>query len=280
MKHLSTVVSTMRTAALAVAFGVCVGDASPALAQTSDPAATFVETPAANRTGGDDSWDITLGAGGGVTSAYPGSRALRGTGVPMFSISYRDTVFLNAQGLGINVVDTHGFKTGPILTYDVNRDEKWDTRLRGMGDVEYALAGGAFLSYGYGPFDVTTIVKQAITHMNYGLSGSVEANYHGSITSDLSFQIGPDMEFGNANFERTWFGVSSDQSQRSGLRAYHARAGVQDVGVHAGLTYNWSAHSVIQIFAGAKELVSSAADSPLVQRKTEALAGLGIAYHF
>jgi outer membrane scaffolding protein for murein synthesis (MipA/OmpV family) len=41
-----------------------------------------------------------------------------------------------------------------------------------------------------------------------------------------------------------------------------------------------SEHIVLRGFAGVKELVGDAGDSPIVQQKTQGSVGVGAAYHF
>jgi len=91
---------------------------------------------------------------------------------------------------------------------------------------------------------------------------------------------GPDLEFGNGDFERTWFGISSAQSTTSGLPVYAPRAGINRVGLHAGLTYRATRHVLCRLFARVSEIAGDAAQSPIIERRTQVDFGAGIAYHF
>jgi outer membrane scaffolding protein for murein synthesis (MipA/OmpV family) len=226
-------------------------------------------------------WNVTLGAGIAARPVYQGASAYRVRPIPLFSASYGNLVFLDARGLGINAINWNGLRAGPILGFEGGRSESDDTRLNGLGDISSSLTGGAFAAYHFGPFEISATVRQAITHTGNGLAGLVWFNYrHPIIPDKLDLIAGPDLEFADGQYARTWFGVSQTQSAQSGLPVYTPGAGVKDVGLHLSLTYHYSEHFLLRGFAGIKELTSDVANSPIVQSKTQGLIGLGVAYHF
>ena len=56
--------------------------------------------------------------------------------------------------------------------------------------------------------------------------------------------------------------------------------GVNDYGIHVGLTYAWSQQVVVRVFADQKWLGDDITGSPIVTRTTETLVGIAAAYHF
>ena len=79
---------------------------------------------------------------------------------------------------------------------------------------------------------------------------------------------------------QTYFGVTANQSARSGYRQYTAKAGFENV--NAALSWDhviapsWSLHSAV----GFTRLTSDAADSPLTKRKNTPLLMTGFTYKF
>jgi outer membrane protein len=230
---------------------------------------------------GAGAWSVTLGGGVAATPAYAGADTDRARIVPFAEIIYDKTLYLGADGLRVNLINSHGFHAGPLLSYLGGRNDDSDPRLYGLGDIHASLTAGAFVSYNYRHFQIATSVRQAITNTDNGLLGEVQADYLLPLMKRrMVIAFGPDMEFANARYNQTWFGVSQAQSFDSGLPMYTPGGGVRDYGVHATLTYHYSEHMILRAFGSIKNLTGDDANSPLVEDRTQSLFGVGLAYHF
>ncbi|HUZ33498.1 MAG TPA: MipA/OmpV family protein [Xanthobacteraceae bacterium] len=226
-------------------------------------------------------WDITLGAGIAAVPTYPGAKDYHARLVPLASITYRNTFFLGPSGLGMNAINWNGFRAGPVLGYLGGRNQSDDPHLNGLGDIQPSLTAGMFASYRMGPFEVGGTVRQAVVHTNNGLVGRVQLDYRRPIIANkLEFDVGPEIDLGDSQYERTWFGVSPGQSARSGLPAFTPGGGVTDAGAHLMFNYRYSEHILFRAFGDVREFVGDASNSPIVQSKTQAIIGIGIAYHW
>jgi len=226
-------------------------------------------------------WNVTVGIGVGAEPTFPGASAYRASPIPLVAVKYRDLVFLGPGGLGVNVIDWRGFRAGPLLGYGPGRDQSDDPHLNGLGDIARTVTGGGFISYTAGPIRVAGTLRQALTHSSYGLTGRLQLDYRQPlIPRKLFFEAGPEVDFANDRYARTWFGVSPGQSVASGLPVFTPGGGVKDVGANANLTYRYTQHILLRGFVDVRELVGDVADSPIVQSKTQALVGAGVAYHF
>ncbi len=226
-------------------------------------------------------WNVNLGAGVGVVPDFPGANAYRARVLPFFLVNYGKVLFFGPMGLGVNVVNANGFRAGPLIGFQGGRNEGDDAHLHGLGDISASLTGGFFAAYQSGPVRVSATVRQALTHTDNGLQGLVQLDLLVPMPArKMLLSFGPDIEFANARYTQTWFGVSAAQAQQSGLPTYQAGAGVRDFGVHANASYLLDRHIVLRGFASVKEFTGDAADSPVVQSKTQATAGIGVAYHF
>jgi MipA family protein len=233
-------------------------------------------------------WDINLGAGVGTAPAYPGAKRERVVPVPFASIAYDNLFFVGPLGLGFNALrwasaDTqYGFRAGPVIGYVGGRKESVDPHLAGLGDIQPSLTAGLFATFRAGPFEFAATARQAVTHSENGLLGLVSLSYHLPVVAKkLDFAIGPQLTVANERYSNTWFGVSADQSARSGLSMFTPGSGVLlEPGLHANATYRYSEHVFVRGFAAVKQLTGNDADSPIVQSKAQWSIGLGAGYHF
>lgn len=226
------------------------------------------------------SWRVDLGVNVGIHPAYPGARRYGPTAMPDASINYKNRLSLGPDGLSLNILSVPGLSFGPVIGFMEGRDHKDAARLSGMGDIQPAIALGGFVRWRQGPYEIAAILRQAVTHSNYGLQASLRGNYHVRMSRDVELAFGPDLDFGNAHYEQTWFGVSQSQSAASGLAAYRAHGGLQDAGAHVRLSWHATPRWTLRTYAGAKQLLLDAADSPIVERQTEYSAGVGAGYRF
>ena len=85
---------------------------------------------------------------------------------------------------------------------------------------------------------------------------------------------------GSGNYNRTYFGVSPEQSARSGYREHKAKAGIYGYSAGAGwehqLDENWTTGASV----GVTRLTGKAGDSPIVKKKTAATGMATVRYNF
>lgn len=265
---------------LAAVTVLCCLHPQPAQAQTMEQQA--LEQGEVGQETATGRWTFALGTGPASMPDYPGARDDRIRAVPFISATYSGAThfFVGPLGLGFSPINVHGFHAGPIFGLMPNRKQSDDPHLTGLGDIPNSLTAGAFALYSVGPVVFTTAVEQAVTHKGNGLIGLGQLTYHVAIAPALELFLGPELEFGNADHQRTWFGVTQAQSVSSGLPAFTPRAGVVDAGMHAGLNYRYSQHVFLRAFADVKWLTGETAGSPIVERSTQAVVGVGIAYRF
>lgn len=226
-------------------------------------------------------WDFTLGAGLADAPRYPGASTRRVRLAPLVSISYGDRLFIGPLGIGVTAFRWDGFRAGPVLGFERGRSQSDDPRLAGLGDISASVTAGLFAAYARGPFAIYATARQAVTSTGNGLSGLLQMDArHAFVSARTLIAAGPDVEFGNNEFQRVWFGISPQQSASSGLPTYTPSGGIDRVGLHARLTYRVSAHWLVRAFARISDLTGEVAQSPIVERRAQVEAGVGVAYHF
>ncbi len=226
-------------------------------------------------------WTGSVGAGLAVVPKYPGASTERLRPAPFVSIDYGGRLFIGPLGIGVAALRWNGFRAGPVLGFQRGRSQSDDPTLAGLGDISASVTGGLFAGYSRGPLSISATARQAISHSTNGLSGLLQINLrHAFVGARTRVAVGPDLEFGNSDFERTWFGISPAQSAASGLPVYALRGGINRIGLHAGLTHRASRHILWRFFARLDDITGDAGRSPIVERRTQVVVGAGIAYHF
>lgn len=227
-------------------------------------------------------WNATIGGGLASRPRYEGADSYNQRVVPMIMVSYdKGLFFAGPAGIGLTAINWQGLRVGPVLGFLSGRKQDDDVHLDGLGDIPASLTAGVFANYSLGPFSLRGNLRQAVTHQANGLYGDVSFNWaHPIIPGRLFFSTGVQMAFADGSYDRTFFGVSPEQSLQSGLPAYTPGGGVKDIGINASLDYRLSRHFILRGFASATQLLGDDGASPIVQSKTQGTIGFGLAYHF
>lgn len=260
------------------------------------PAAALAQQPAAKSTaalqgpgGGKKDWDIRLGAGALYQPDYEGSDDYEVAPLPLVSISYKDLIFLRGPSLGVNVFTWQGprptdkLQIGPLVRYQMGRDEDDNDDLRGMGDIDSGAELGAFLNYSTGPWSAGVTVFQDISGAHDGLTAKFAGGYRHSFGPRLRARAELSTTWANDDYTESFFGVSALQAQRSGMRRFQAEGGIKDVGMTLDLDYSLTEHWGLTGRVGYKRLLGDAADSPLVEDRgspDQLMTGLFLSYKF
>jgi outer membrane scaffolding protein for murein synthesis (MipA/OmpV family) len=148
------------------------------------------------------------------------------------------------------------------LRYIAKRKASDYTELTGMNDVKAALELGMGVGYSTEYFRTFADVRYgAIGHK--GVAGEAGADLIWR-TGDLTLTAGPRVQFGNAKFANTYFGVTAAESTASGLAAFNAGGGIYGAGLEIGATYKLSEDWGIAGAATWTRMQGDAKNSPIV----------------
>jgi outer membrane protein len=225
-------------------------------------------------------WQISLGGGALVAPEYPGADSYKASPVPAIDITYRNTIFLNSRnGLGAYAINNDRYTLGGSLFFRGGRDEDDSDRLRGMGDIDAAAQGRIFGRVAFGPVDLGATLTKDFGGSD-GFTADVTLSSNFKIGERIRLTPGGFVSYGDDDFMETWFGVSGDQSSRSGLARYDAGGSIKSVGAFLRgsyqLTDNWSLASSIRL----EYLTGDAADSPIVEQRVQPSFALTVNYRF
>jgi outer membrane scaffolding protein for murein synthesis (MipA/OmpV family) len=79
---------------------------------------------------------------------------------------------------------------------------------------------------------------------------------------------------------QSWFGVTPQQAVDSGYRPYSAGAGLKSAGFGITMVYFVNKHWFVSADGALRRLLGSAAQSPIVQSKTNGVCDISINYQF
>ncbi|NNL88592.1 MAG: MipA/OmpV family protein [Marinicaulis sp.] len=243
-------------------------------------------------------WRLGVGAGSRFAPSYVGDDAYRMSLLPSIQVKYGDRFFASIEnGVGYNIVNSDGFRTGPIARIRFGRDENGSqpfaiagdatTDLIGLGDVGATAELGGFFEY-------------KINSLKVGLEARKGANGHKGAVIDASlryggrsfvfgppliYSFGPRVTVVDNNYHSTYFDVDASQSIASGLPIFDANGGIHSYGFGATFILPITRDDKLSavIAAGYDRLAGDAAISPLVQQRgsrDQISTGLFFSYWF
>ncbi|WP_166220786.1 MipA/OmpV family protein [Pseudomonas atagonensis] len=174
---------------------------------------------------------------------------------------------------------------------DVRKDRKagfkGSDELNGMGSIKSRPVLGLDGTYHMGPIILGASFEHALekddddpdsgsswNRLKLSIHLPLYEGRYGKVTGGLNSQ------FGDSDYLRTWYGVSTAQASRSRFRAYEPKSGLISRG--AELTWSvpidehWSVSSVLAV----QYLSHEAADSPIVERRLQTAVAGQVVYTF
>lgn len=241
---------------------------------------------------------IMVGAFVAYSPAYLGADEYQLMAGPSIQVRY-DRAFLSLQdGLGYDVVRSGGWRAGPTISLRQPRRQSGNSPLmiagertddlQGLGTIKASADVGGFIAYERGAFAAKLDVRQA-TNTDLGLIATLSARYSAMIPLSSRpgppaiFSIGPRISFVDDKYNQSYFGITTEQSVRSGLREYRAKGGVLSAGFGASAIVPLGSRVSAMVLAGYDRLTDDAARSPLVEdrgSRDQATVGLGLVYRF
>lgn len=209
--------------------------------------------------------DIVMTARGGVrfSPAYFGSTKIASGP----DVGFRLDRLVLPGGFRIGSNDTvgflHGFTPRVAARYIRGRHSDEHSEIDGLDDVPFSLELGFGVGYERRSY-------RAFADLRYGLIG--HNTWAGDLGADgisypyegLTLTLGPRVSFGSQRFMNTYFGISPEDSEASGLASFAPEAGIYGAGMELGARYLFNERWGIEGAARWTRLLNSAADSPVV----------------
>ncbi|HEY0680704.1 MAG TPA: MipA/OmpV family protein [Steroidobacter sp.] len=231
--------------------------------------------------GDGKSWQVTAGAGVLARPDFPGSDSLEVLPLPAFNITYGERWFLNADGLGAYLVKRDRGSVTFSLAPDVTRrDESDSSHLRGLGDVDRTAVARLKTAYSFGPVTATAAVSTDIADEGHGTVAELALQSRAEVTQRLALNYGVAARWIDDEYAESFFGVTAQQSLRSGLSEYEAQNGVGDARLFVNAVYALSPRWIVSAGAAAAQLQGDAKDSPIVEDDSYFQFDAAVMYRF
>lgn len=219
----------------------------------------------------EDGFSLKLGAGAAVANTYQGSKATKVRPLPYVDLNWADTVFVGGQdllrvdALRAASVETPGIAFGPVTRFRFGRKESDDRiALRGLGDIPTVFETGLFASVELGGgFSARLSGTQALNG-DAGFAAEASLNYATSV-GPVFLVGGVSAQAVDAQYNRTYFGVSQARATAARRQAYAPGGGLQRAGLDLVASVPITDRLSIVGVGAYQRLLGDAADSPIVR---------------
>ncbi|MBL8342038.1 MAG: MipA/OmpV family protein [Rubrivivax sp.] len=184
-------------------------------------------------------------------------------------------------GLRIDLSPSERWRINVGLRYDLGRQESSSGQLMGMGNIPSTLRVRTSATYKLwdGWSAGATAVFDALGRGG-GWQGDAHLGRELRFSPDTTWSLGAALAYAGDRHMQTYFGVTDEQSLRSGYPVYTPPAGMRDLSaaVNARTELGGSWH---MFYGGsAARLLGPAAASPLTRQRDVWSANLGLVYRF
>jgi outer membrane protein len=257
------------------------------LSVTASAAFAADATPSAQPAAPASGWQVTVGIGPQVQTAFPGARAVAvwPTGILDLRRPGEARPFSSPDdGVGLSLLDYGWIKAGPVGRLIPSRGtSNGNGAFYGLPYVGASLELGIFAELWFTEhFRARAEVRQAVSGHD-GLDSNIAFDAIQKFGA-FTFAIGPRVQLGDTQYMNAYFSVTPAAAFINGrVTPYQATGGLGSVGALASVKYDFLPTWSATVFGGYNRLVSSAAASPIPNNLgslNEYTAGLLIAHAF
>jgi MipA family protein len=249
-------------------------------------------------------WNVSLGLFVTSSPEYEGGKKRVTSALPDFNLSYRTKDFgtfgvgSKSRGASWTIIDKEEYSFGIAIGGDAGRTDKKDgtafrpgsARLRGLGEIKAAAEFGVFghvvagipisLQIMKGTGDGKPDSNDFSIKGHGGTHAELGTEIPWKLNESLTLSFSSNVSWADKKYTQTYFGVTGAQAARSNFKEYNTKGGVKSVSVGVGLNYqidkNWSANAGLTY----SQLQGNAAKSPIIEKKGQPGAVLGVGYNF
>ncbi|HHT3527291.1 MipA/OmpV family protein [Enterobacter asburiae] len=239
------------------------------------------------------------GLGVAVSPVYSGSQHYAPGPLLIGGLSLKSKDYgqwdLSTEGLAWTYSPDAPFAVSLLLASDEGRKEtvnypfsaRKNRDLQGMGDMSDMLMAGAEMRYHREDWTIWLRALSATQKHRYGGETQPQARtVNSGVKStlwrgqDVEFSVAGDITWANGGYQQRHYGVTANQSQRTGFEAYSPSSGLQEAGVDSELVWHISENLAAGVAGRAAYLIDEAGQSPLVKSRIQYTLSSMIQYEF
>lgn len=229
-----------------------------------------------------ENWEGSIGAGVIYAPDYLGSDDYDTRFWPSIHLNYGDVLSINPRsGIEWHALRNNGWTVSPFVGYTFGRDNKGD--ISAFEEVDGGATLGVRVGYAHQAWHYSVAASTPVTGDVDGAEFEAAAGWRTPLSERLFFALSPSVHYSNEKWTESMFGVSAQDSLRSGIAPYNPDGGYWRLRVSSSLTYaltpEWSATG----FVGTSYLTGNAADSPIVDElgsEWQTITGVSLNYNF
>lgn len=184
-------------------------------------------------------------------------------------------------GLRVELADSARWRASLGLRLASGRSESADPSLRGLGDVRGTVRLRVSASYRIDDaWRVALGWSADLLGRDVGWLADASVAREQRLSDAMRWSWGAGVNFAGSRYQQAFFGITPEQSQRSGYAVYRPGAGWRDVGLFVGGRTDLSPHWFVFGNAGVSTLIGPPSRSPIVRQRHGWGVGAGLAYRF
>lgn len=234
----------------------------------------------------EDGFELELGGGAFFQPDYKGSKDYKVRPLPWGSLSFRRGdryIEISGPSLRANIIGGGRFEFGPTLSSEMGRDNNiTNMTVRRLGRIRDASMAGAFFNIDFdlgkgSAIQVGTEALADLGHTNNGKVAKFDVSYRRLLNDRWMVMTGVSTSWADNNYMGTYFGVTPTGAQASGLPAYTAKSGLENIELSSAFYYRLNKRLSVIVFARYQRLLGGAADSPIIRQEGSAdQPGIGL----
>jgi outer membrane scaffolding protein for murein synthesis (MipA/OmpV family) len=185
------------------------------------------------------------------------------------------------RGVAAEVIDSGDLRLSVSARWSNGRHESNSDRLAGMGDIDGTVLARLRLQWSPdGPWAWT--VALSVDALGHGSGAVLDLGMarHWALTPTTLLQFGASVALADSTYLQSWYGVTPEQSARSGYAVYRPGGGLREASAQLTLRTEFDRRWAAYAGTGVSLQLGAAADSPLVQRRFGASVGAGLVWRF
>jgi outer membrane protein len=235
-------------------------------------AGTVAQTPSVEASKG---WNGTAGAGAMVFPKYVGGKSSQIWPIPILSINYDETFYVELERVGVYLLASDDKKIGLGLALEprFGYSAKDGARLGGMATRRDSLEGGPTFDW---DFDVIAFSVAWFGDLNRSSRGaSVRAAVYKPLLKDAHWEIGALLALDRINGKLAdyYFGVRPNEATPA--RATYRPGPASNPSLGFSGTYNFNKHHALMFGGSMARLGGSARNSPIAESSRSSMVYFG-----
>ena len=197
--------------------------------------------------------------------------------LPSFTGRWSNGIFAELGEVGMDLSDDPVLDWGPLLSYDLRQRRTDDASDKGGLDIE----GGGFVHYLWANnINFNSALLYGGGARRSGIKLVADVDFSLRLGPHTALTLSPGVEFVNASYMKSSFGVTAAQSAADGLDPYVTHPGLKNLFLHADLHWQLSNKWTMNSGVNASRLMGSAGHSPLTEQRTSVTEYVQLSYHY